>query len=150
MKKRTLFTIAAVILLLGLAGFFYGYREYYRTHADSASLKADFSVGVGSMLDEFSRDAVASENKFRNKVVEVTGTIKELDLSDPGAFIIALGDSLSMNAVRCSVDSLHNATVLQAKMGEKAIIKGVYSGYNADELLGTDIILVRCAVKILP
>jgi hypothetical protein len=30
--------------------------------------------------------------------------------------------------------------------GDKVVLQGICSGYNKDELLGSDIVLVRCAL----
>jgi len=54
-----------------------------------------------------------------------------------------------MNSVRCSIDSNFTSQAAGITAGSPIIIKGICTGYNADELgLGADIILNRCvAIK---
>jgi hypothetical protein len=150
MKKRTILRIAGVLLILGAIGFVYVYREYNRTHADNAKLKPDYAVDAIELEKEFSDNPAAAEKKYGKKLLEVRGQIKEIDISDPTSFIIVLGDTSSMNSIRCSIDSNHNRNILDARLGQAATVKGEYSGYNSDDLLGSDIVLIRCVAEILP
>lgn len=51
-----------------------------------------------------------------------------------------------MSSVRCSIDSIHSNEAAVIQPGSLIAVKGICSGYNADEMLGSDVILVRSAV----
>jgi hypothetical protein len=44
------------------------------------------------------------------------------------------------------MDSAFSVTATPVTKGEKITLQGVCSGYNKDELLGSDVILVRCSL----
>jgi hypothetical protein len=44
------------------------------------------------------------------------------------------------------MDSLFSINTNLLVKGDKVVLQGICSGYNKDELLGSDIVLVRCAL----
>ena len=51
-----------------------------------------------------------------------------------------------MSSVRFSMDSLHNEKAATLVKGQTAVLKGICTGYNADEMLGSDLILNRAVI----
>jgi hypothetical protein len=45
---------------------------------------------------------------------------------------------------------MHNEETENLVSGSKVTVKGVCTGFNADELLGSDVILNRCSIKNNP
>lgn len=149
MKRKNIlrYIVLPLLLVLGLAAF-YIYREYNRTHKDTARLKPDYSVAATALLTEFSTNEQSSNKKYWDKVIQVEGMVKELTRDEKGFYSIALGDTTSMSSVRCNIDSAHNSEAASVQKGSYIAVKGICSGYNADELLGSDVILVRSIVDI--
>jgi uncharacterized protein YyaL (SSP411 family) len=145
-KKKILIILAALLVLAAAAGI-YIYKEYNRTHKDTADLKPDYSMGATSLIKEFQADEKASNEKYWDKVMEVDGLIKDVIKDDRGFYSVVLGDTSSMSSVRCSMDSIHNGEAAVVQKGTYATMKGLCTGFNADELLGSDVILVRCVVN---
>lgn len=148
MKRKNIFRyILLPLLLISLLTAVYIYKEYNRTHKDTAKLKPDFSVTATGLLKEFETSEQASNKKYWDKVVRVEGMIKELNKDEKGFYSIVLGDTASMSSVRCSVDSAHTAEAASLKKGSVVTVKGICTGFNSDELLGSDVILVRAVVE---
>lgn len=145
-RKKIIRYIVLPLLVIIAAGGIYVYREYNRTHKDTSKLKADFVISDTSLLAEFSKNEEASNKKYWDKVLRVEGMVKDLLKDEKGFYSIVLGDTASMSSVRCSVDSSHSQEAANLKIGAKIAVKGICSGYNADELLGSDVILVRSVV----
>jgi tRNA_anti-like len=146
-KKKVVRNILLVVLVIGAIATFYIYREYNRTHKDTADIASDFSVDAISLIKEFEANEQTSNKKYWDKIIEVDGIVKEVVKDDNGLYSIVLGDTSVMSSVRCSMDSIHNKEAVTIKKGESYSVKGICTGYNADELLGSDVILVRCAVQ---
>jgi tRNA_anti-like len=148
MKRKNIirYIVLPLLLILGVAAI-YIYKEYNRTHKDTARLKADYSATAVDLMAEFSANEQASNKKYWDKVIRVTGMVKEVTHDDKGFYSIALGDTASMSAVRCSIDSIHGNTAAAVKSGAIITVKGICSGYRADELLGSDVLLVRSVVE---
>ena len=147
MKRKKIVRYIVLPLLVIVAGVaFYIYKEYNRTHKDTSKLKPDYELTASSLLTEFGSNEAAANKKYWDKVLRVEGPLKEVLQDDKGFYSIVLGDTASLSSVRCSVDSNHTAEAASLKKGTIIAVKGICSGYNADELLGSDVILVRSVV----
>jgi uncharacterized protein YyaL (SSP411 family) len=146
-RKKLIRNIVLVVLLIGSVAVFYVYKEYNRTHKDTAEITSDFSATATGLIQEFEVNEQAANKKYWDKIIEVKGMVKEVVQDDRGFYTVILGDTAVMSSVRCSMDSTHNAEAVVIKKGEIYSMKGICTGYNADELLGSDVILVRCAVQ---
>jgi len=145
-RKNILRYIVLPILLIGAAAAIYIYKEYNRKHKDTAKVKPDYSITATGLIKEFEANEAASNTKYLDKVIRVEGLVKELARDEKGFYSIILGDTASMSSVRCSIDSVHAAGAAAVKQGSAIAVKGICSGFNADEMLGSDVILVRAVV----
>lgn len=145
-RKNILKYIVLPILLIIAAGALYIYKEYNRTQKDTSKLKPDYSVTASNLINEFESDEQSSNKKYWDKVIEVEGVTKELVKDEKGFYTVILGDPATMSSIRCSIDSSHNKEITSIITGKKIKLKGICSGFNADELLGSDVILVRSVV----
>jgi len=144
-KKIIRYVLLSLILIIGTSAI-YIYKEYNRAHKDTARLKPDFSLAATDLGKEFETDEQASNKKYSDKVVRVEGIVKEIIKDDNGYYSLALGDTASLSSVRCSIDSVHSQEAAAVKKGSVIAVKGICSGFNADEMLGSDVILVRSVV----
>ncbi|MFN8289333.1 MAG: hypothetical protein U0U70_03630 [Chitinophagaceae bacterium] len=145
-RKKIIRYIVLPLLLLITVAAAYIYKEYNRTHKDTAKLKPDYALTATGLLKEFETNEQASNTKYWDKVLRVEGAVKQLDRDDKGFYSIIIGDTASMSSVRCSMDSAHNTEAAGLKKGMPVAVKGICTGYNSDALLGSDVILVRTVV----
>ena len=141
-KKIILYSLLGVLLLAGAAAW-YIYREYNRGHKDTADLRPDFRMEAPALVAAFNADEKSSGSKYWDKVITVEGMVKEISKDEQGRYTIVLGDTASNSSVRCSIDSMHISDIQHLVPLSRVHIKGICSGYNADELLGSDVFLVR-------
>ncbi len=147
MKRKKIIRYVLFAGLLIIAGVaIYIYKEYNRTHVDTSRLKADYSLPATDLIKEFEVNEQVSNKKYWDKVIRVEGDVKEVIRDDKGFYLLVLGDTSSMSSVRCSIDSVHSKEAGTVKKGSKIAVKGICSGFNADEMLGSDVILVRSVV----
>ncbi len=134
---------------LGIAGFLiiatiaiYGLREYYRKNLPMSQMKISERISYKELLDAFTQNDSLANARFLGKVLLVEGPLKTIDFPNK---LISLGDGSSMSAIQCS---LENSSVppKHLKKGDVIIVKGNCTGFNSDELLGTDVILNRAIV----
>ncbi|MGB3008581.1 MAG: hypothetical protein WBC06_18845 [Chitinophagaceae bacterium] len=147
-RKKIILYVVLALLLIGSAAAIYIYKEYNRSHKDTAKLKSDFTLKATDLLKEFETNEQLSNTKYLDKIITVQGQIKEITKDEKGFYSVALGDTAAMSAVRCSIDSLHTNEAMSLKNGMSVAMKGICSGYNADELLGSDVILVRSVIEL--
>jgi hypothetical protein len=148
MKRKKIILYSGLLLLLIMAtAAWYIYKEYNRTLKDTASLKPDYSLQTADIIKEFEVNEKEAGKKYWDKVIEVRGLVKDIIHDEAGFNSIILGDTASLSSVRCSLDSVHNSEANRLRKGTHAMVKGICAGFNADELLGSDVILVRCVVE---
>jgi hypothetical protein len=145
-RRKIILIIVGVVLGLIAVAALYIYKEYNRTHKDTAELKPDYSISATKLIEEFKADEQSSNKKYWDKIMQVEGIVKDIEKDDRGFYSVILGDTSTMSSVRCSLDSAHNNEAISVQKGTHAIMKGVCTGFNADELLGSDVILVRCVL----
>ena len=148
MKKKSMIRyVVLLVLVLAAAVAFYAYKEFNRKPKNLSATTADFTLQQQQLLNEFAADEKTATAKYSGKVIAVTGTVKAVETDDTGNSTVILGNSSSMSSIRCSADSLETQAVAVLKPNSSITIKGICTGYNADELgLGADIILNRCVL----
>jgi PBP1b-binding outer membrane lipoprotein LpoB len=146
-KNKMIKNVMLVILFLGALTVFYGYKEFNRKNESLISSTADFKLKSKDIIDSFSSDEKSSNLKFGGKVIQLFGYIKDIVKDDKGFYTIIIGDQSSLSSVRCSIDSSYSTEAEHLKVNTLAVVKGICTGYNADEMgLGSDVILNRCVV----
>src|SRR6266496_3397513 len=109
MKRRKKILIATgVILGLFAIAALYIYKEYNRTHKDTADLKPEYSISAVQLIKDFETNEESSNLKYWDKVIQVDGTIKDIAKDERGFYSVVMGDTSAMSSVRCSMDSVHN------------------------------------------
>jgi tRNA_anti-like len=144
-KKIILYSVMFLFLIAAVVAW-YVYKEYNRKPEDTALLNPDYSLQARLLIKEFETNDSTAGKKYLDKIIQVDGLVKDIIKDEAGFNSIILGDTASMSSVRCSMDSLHNKEVNRLQKGSHAVIKGICAGFNADELLGSDVILVRCVL----
>jgi hypothetical protein len=146
MKKGTIRWLL-VILVLVLIGAGYAYREFNRKPADLEDATPVVSTTSSKMLEEFSNDFEKANQQYLGKVVQVKGIISGVETDEKGFLTVVLKDPSSSSSVRCSMDSLHTKQTPELSVSKEVSIKGICTGYSADEFgIGADLLLNRCIV----
>ena len=142
-KKRIILGFIAVALI---GGAWFGYSEYNRKVKDLTNVKAQVTIQTNDLITAFEKNEPNANAEYLDKIIAVKGHVKGVEKDDQGYFSIILGEEGSMSSVRCSMDSVHAKEIANVKQGTEVTIKGACTGFNADELLGSDVILNRCVI----
>ncbi len=144
MKKRTIVTAIGIAII---ASAWFGYGEYNRKVKDLAQVQAQMTMQANELISAFEKNENAANAQYLDKIIAVKGKVKTVEKNDRGQYSIILGNAGAMSSVRCSMDSVHVKEIVNVKEGEEVIVKGACTGFNADELLGSDVILNRCVLE---
>ena len=142
-KSKVFFLIVAIVLLVGIL---YVYREYNRTNKVLSEVEAAVKISAPELLASFASNDSLANLKFLGKIVEIDGILKNVETPEDNISIIVVGGKEAMSSVRCTMDSSYNRQSFSLEKGVAVIIKGICTGYNADELLGSDVLLNRCVI----
>lgn len=140
--------IVVGIVVVIITGALYIWREFNRTIEQLDNIPADYSVNAISLINEYASNEPEADKKYRNKILEVTGTVRKVENVDSTSIVI-LGDSAGMSAVRCMMDNSQRQKAGSLQPGRIVTIKGAITGFKKDEtgLLGSDVELNRCVVS---
>jgi hypothetical protein len=142
MKRKKI--IITAILVAVTCGAWYGYSEYTRKVKDLSKVKPDEEMTAQQLISFFENDELTANQKYLDKIIAVRGRVKAVEKNGRGHYSVILGQPGSMSSVRCSMDSLHQNAVVNLSEGSTITVKGACTGFNSDELLGSDVILNRC------
>jgi hypothetical protein len=145
MKFKKVFLVFLLVSMAIIA--WVGYRAYTRTNPDLGKVRADIIISADSLIAAFEKDDSSANNQFISKTIEVSGLLKKISKDDMGDYSLAIGDSSSMAAVRCSVGSNHRTDAALLRENTSVTVRGACTGFNKDELgLGAEVILNRCVI----
>lgn len=145
MNKKTIFLSMGLVAVI--SGGWYGYSEYNRGVKKLESVKADLQMPANMLISAFEKDEQEANTIYLDKVIAVQGTVKAVEQDEKGDITIILGDLDDMSSVRCYMDSLFRQQAKGLIKGNLVTVKGACTGFNADDLLGSDVILNRCVIE---
>jgi putative nucleic acid binding protein len=138
MKKKYIWLTLIVIVLVGAA---YGIREYTRGNEDLSGATADVSTTATDLVTDFSHDEKAANARYLNKVLRVTGRVKDIKKDSLGSYSIELESGSELSVVSCLLDKRHNDDATKIERGDNIAITGICTGVLMD------VVLVRCAIE---
>ena len=86
----------------------------------------------------FEDNELDANTKYLDKIMEVSGTVKEVNTGGKGMVSVTLDTESGMFGVICQMDNLTQHDRLDFKEGEKIKLKGICTGVLMN------VILVRC------
>jgi hypothetical protein len=146
MKNKRLY-LAGLILLILSGVVLYAFSEYNRKTTATTEIRADFDIASSVLMNEFMRNESESDARYRNKTLIVRGLIKNIEKEKTDPVTLVLGDTTGNISIRCSMESMEASQAVALQKGNPVAVKGVFAGFNADELLGSDVILIRCVLE---
>ena len=147
MKRKKLKIALAIIAVCLVGGGLYAYSEFNRKVKDLTYVKPGIQTEAANLVRAFETNETKSNSDYLDKVIAVKGSIKTVEKSASGNYTVILSADNQMSSVRCSMDSVHQLDVAALTPGAVVTMKGACTGFNKDELLGSDVILNRCVVQ---
>ena len=132
--------LLAVGLFLALLGLGTGYFIYNKPFKNMARAEADVALNAPDLFSAFEADESAANQKYLDKVIKVTGTVKEVSKGDDGNISVTLETGNELFGVICQLDNLSKQEKTDFQPGEKVTFKGICTG------MLMDVVLVRCVL----
>ena len=142
--RKKLLVAGTLLLLAGISIIIYFFTL---TFDDSATLKSDYSVEVISFINEFSINEIASNKKYTEKIISLSGKITTLERVDT-TVNIKFVDSLTGSYVICAFQQQHVGETKTLQSGDSVTIKGSCSGGIYSNILEVNTIsFKRCLLE---
>lgn len=126
------------ILFLAIVGGALGFYMYNKPHQNMLKAVADMQLSATQLFTDFENDETQANTKYLDKIVEISGVVKEVSKDENGMTSLTLESGSDMFGVICQMDNLTKHQRTDFKEGEKIRIKGICTGVLMD------VVLVRC------
>lgn len=113
------------------------YSKYNEKTPTAADRGTDVSVDAKALFAAYSTDEVAAGKLYNDKVVEVSGDVREVSSTPGGPVNVTLESGDAMGGVVCEFPA---GSAQELKKGAQVKVKGICAGFNMD------VQLQRCAV----
>lgn len=132
MKIRNVLIILLVAVVIG--GII-GYKQYNKPHRDLMSEEVTAALTAQDLFAAFDRDENAANEKYLDEMLEVTGTIEKINVSEDKSIVQFRTEDLIAGII-CEFEkgALQNIP----SEGEEITVRGICTG----KLM--DVVLVRC------
>ena len=132
-----------MILLLALISGLFVYRFFFHLRgSNKPAVKADLSITAMDLAAAFDRNEALSDSLYCNKVLSVSGVVRELRKTGPGGYAFTLGDSLpGKTVVECRLDRQYYRLYPALKTGDSLRLLGTCAGRLHD------VILIQCIIE---
>ena len=132
MRRYLLLAVVAIAAI----GAFVGYRMYQRPVASAQGQNAELTVSAEELYRAFNSDEVAAGKQYNDKVVRVSGVVREVGTESTGPVNVLLETGDNLGAVVCEFE---RATAPALQKGQQVSLQGFCAGFNLD------VLLQRCA-----
>ncbi len=112
--------------------------------AATQTLKATYSIEALPLIQEFLMGDSAANAKYREQIIEVTGTISELNAKDSTA-TLSMADSTGSYVI-FDFEKDQAPKVQSFKVGDKVVVKGLCSGSIFSDIMGTQTISFKRSI----
>jgi hypothetical protein len=135
MKRKYLLPGIIIWILLVLAGFYL----YNKPHRNAGYSKTDLAIDAVALYGQYSQNETASNQKYLDKIIEVSGKVTEVHKEGNATSIELYGGSGS-GGINCSFPVQYEMPQTVAK-GSEVKIKGRCTGFLVDVNLADCVVL---------
>ncbi len=107
-----------------------------KTHGDTNSIKADYTIDAAALIKEFLANDTGARNKYNEKILDVKGAVTEVIVAADSTSTVKFADSTGSYAI-FSFEKADMPKVQPIKTGDTLSVKGVCSGSIYSDILGT-------------
>lgn len=100
----------------------------------------DYSFTAQNLANEYEKNPVGSDNKFIDRIIEVTGVISEISTDQNNSVVFILRDKGSTIGVLCTLSTKSTKKASRFKIGDKVKVRGACSG------MLFEVVLNKCAI----
>lgn len=119
-------------LALGLVGGAVGMYLFNDKVDSTKEMKSDFNLKMEDLYSEFNKDEKAAFAKYKDKVIEVTGVVKEKGGADEQHVDVTLGnEAMEGGTVSISLETDQVEKAKSIKEGANVVIKGICTGIQS-------------------
>ena len=128
---KYIFLALAALLVLGI-------YLYNKPHKNVSRSEPDYVLEAKALFLAFEFDEAAANAKYLDKVIEVSGAVREVTEDEAGRLSITLDTGNDFFGVVCELQADVPWTRADFRAGQPVVFKGLCTG------IAMDVVLVRC------
>lgn len=129
--KKTLKIVLLVVVIVSCIGGFVAYKMWNKPFDDVTDMEG-IPINADVLYKAFETNEQTANTTYVGKVVEVSGTVGDIETSDTIARVMLTFPDAMMGAVRVTLDTRHLADAKAVKTGDQATFKGFCNGFLMD------------------
>lgn len=140
MKKMiTILLVIFVVFAMIITGSYLYFR--YMPDKNIARESVDYSFTAQNLAKEYEKNPVGSDNKFIDRIIEVTGVISEISTDQNNSVVFILRDKESTIGVLCTLNAKSTKKASRFKIGDDVKVRGACSGMLFEVVLNKCVIV---------
>ena len=136
--KILLFVIISVLF----SGIVYLAFIYFQPVKNISKQQPDVITTDTKMFSDFTNNPKDADVAYKNKIIELSGTIKKTEVKDSICTVIFDSGGIYIIVANCDYDTENE--VKELKENSKIKLKGIYSGY----IINDDTFMIPAEIKI--
>ena len=137
MKKIITVLFIAVLVAIAFAAY-----QYFKPSKNIANQKTYMQLTDKQLLTDFNDNHINADSTYKNKIIELSGTVKKTEIKDSICTIIFDNGGNFIIIANCVYDA--KSEVEKLAEGNKISIKGIYSGF----IINDDTFMIPAEIKI--
>ncbi len=121
-----------VVILVAIIAGGYGIYLFNKEPVDTRDYSADFEIDASDLINEFSQNEELATKKYSDKILIVTGPIKEINAGSSTLFLDA---SDPISSITCSFYANEVNVFKKLKLGDVIHVKGKCTGKLIDVVI---------------
>ncbi len=139
---KTLIRIFLSLIILFILIFSAGYLYLrYMPDKNMGKQAPDFLLTASQLANEYNLDPTASDVKFIDRIIEVTGKISDISTDQNEAIVFILRDNEMETGILCTLTQEAKADAAALKPGDKITIRGMCTGMLFEVVLNKCVIV---------
>ena len=124
--------IILALIGLGFIGAGIGYYLYNKPMADLNDVTAAYQLTATELYEAFEANEAAAQTQYLGKILDVTGVISEVEMTEEGGVNLSLEGGGLLGGVRCRLEQTDNDQEAQLEAGNQVTIRGECTGKLMD------------------
>jgi hypothetical protein len=128
MKRKSILFFAGAFLCLVLMAW--GYYLYEKPRQTAASARTEKTIAAKELYEAFSKNEKAADKLYSNKVLEVKGTVLQVQQTGGSFSVLLFAGNSEGSGVNCSIAAGQAGNIPVA--GQSVKVKGICTGFLMD------------------
>lgn len=131
--SSTVKNILIAIVAVGIIGGGIGFYLFNKKVASTEEMSVNFTTKMEDLYGEFEKDEKAAFEKYKDKVIEVSGTVQSKSEADKEHVDLTLGSEAMAGTVAVSLETSQIEKATSIKEGSKVVLRGICTGIQSAE-----------------